>query len=274
MHEWGHPAATAGFHPALAEGDGDARSVAPDSDRVAEILFDELLPRLMAKPRAAAAALPAPPTLRANPDALARCVVAGRLTRARALLEARRRSGANPLSLMLEDIAPAARRLGEFWRTDEYDFFAVTFAARALGVLLREVAPDADAALSPRAPSTILTVAPGETHELGADLAANVFRLAGWRVERCEVGDLDRRLAREPFDVAGFSLSCTRYIEALPGAVAQARRASRRRGLTILLGGPVFASRPGLAKRLGGDICAADAEVVALPCRLRNALRL
>jgi MerR family transcriptional regulator, light-induced transcriptional regulator len=273
MHEWGHSAASADLHPALAEGEGDARPVAADADRFPDILVDELLPRLIAKPRVAAAQA-AHPTLRADPDALARCVVGGRLAQARAWLEARRRSGATALSLMVEDIAPAARRLGDFWRSDDCDFFAVTFAAGALGALLREVAPGADTQISPRAPSAILTLAPGETHELGADLAANVFRLSGWRVERCECGDLARWLAREPFDVAGFSLSCTRNIETLPRAVAQARAASRRRGLTILLGGPVFASRPGLAKRLGADICAADAEVVALPSRLRNALRL
>ena len=94
----------------------------------------------------------------------------------------------------------------------------MTFAARALGVLLREVAPDAGAPLSPRAPSAILTLAPGETHELGADVVASLFRLAGWRVERCESAELAGRLAGEAFDVAGFSLSCD----------ALCRRAARR----------------------------------------------
>jgi hypothetical protein len=145
---------------------------------------------------------------------------------ARRRIAARLRSGATAQSVALDDIGAAARRLGELWGDDDCDFFAVTFATRALSLLLRDVWPDAGLAPAEGAPSILLAMAPGETHDLGADVVAGLFRLAGWRAERCETRDIPDALASESFDVAGFSLSCDRFAGTLAGAIAEARAAS------------------------------------------------
>ncbi len=276
MHEWGGSASLSSYSPAVTEdGPHPGRRFEPGRERLADILCDELLPCVMARPGEAAADPVAASTLRADPDGLARCVLSDRMAEARQTIEARLRSGATAQSVALEDIGAAARRLGELWRDDDCDFFAVTFAARALQLLLRDVLPDASLAPAQRAPSIILTLAPGETHELGADIVAGLFRLAGWRAERCEMRALPDALASEAFDVAGFSLSCDRFVATVAGAIAEARAASRRRGLTILVGGPIFAYKSRLANSLGADISASRGDLGARwPQRLQRLLRL
>jgi methylmalonyl-CoA mutase cobalamin-binding subunit len=273
MHEWGSASLSSHGPVATDDGAGPRRRFEARRQLLAEILSDELVPSLTAKPCAATGR--AARSTRADPDALARCALSDQMDEARRRIAARLRSGATAQSVALDDIGAAARRLGELWGDDDCDFFAVTFATRALSLLLRDVWPDAGLAPAEGAPSILLAMAPGETHDLGADVVAGLFRLAGWRAERCETRDIPDALASESFDVAGFSLSCDRFAGTLAGAIAEARAASRRRNLTIAVGGPIFASKPRLAKALGADVLAPGGDVGALwPQRLQNSLRL
>ncbi len=224
--------------------------------RLAEILGQELLPRLLSEARVSANDQHSRGVSRTDPKALALSLISGQRAQAKALIMTRLRLGATAASVMLEDLAPAARELGELWRRDECDFFDVTVATQALREMVRELAPVHSAFRNSQTASILLSTAPGETHELGADIVAAMFRFAGWRAVRCESGNVSGRLAREEFDAVGFSLSCDRHFEALRGAIRAAREASRNRSLTILVGGPVFAAHPERAARLGVDVCA------------------
>ena len=210
---------------------------------------------------------------RADPEGLARCLVAGRLEEARATLAARLACGATPAGLMLRDIAPAARRLGVWWAEDSCDFLDVTRAAGGLGDLLRDISCDEEAPAD--APSIVVAPAPGETHGLGAEIAARIFRLAGWRAVCCAAHELCAKLAGDGFDVAGFSLGCDRFAAGLSDAIAAARAASRNSGLAIVLGGAAVACQPGLAAGLDVEACFAGRDIaVQYPIRLLRALRL
>jgi methanogenic corrinoid protein MtbC1 len=230
-------------------------------DRLAEILGQELLPRLLSRARVSANEQREKGVGRGDPKALALSLVSGRVAQAQALITTRLRLGATAANVMLEDLAPAARELEELWRRDECDFFDVTVATHALRAMVRELAPVSSAFRHSQTASIILSPAPGETHELGADIVAAVFRFAGWRAVRCQSADVSSRLARDDFDAVGFSLSCDRYIESLRGAIRAAREASRNPRLTILVGGPVFAARPELAAPLGADVCASTGDL-------------
>jgi MerR family transcriptional regulator, light-induced transcriptional regulator len=242
---------------------------------LAQILKVEVLPRLVAvRPMAAPGRSPNRPKP-ADPEALAKMLVAGRLSEARAEIVARIDSGATHRAVMLEDLAAAARRLGELWESDACDFFDVTVGLGALRNLAKDINAEDVLPTAAGAPAILILLTPGETHELGADMVESFFRVAGWRAVRGQNRTFLRLLERVWFDVAGFSLSCERCIEALRAAIRHARVASRNPKITILVGGPIFAVRPGLAESLGADICASDAKAtVHLPYSLLEALRL
>jgi MerR family transcriptional regulator, light-induced transcriptional regulator len=239
-------------------------------EKLSEILKARILPLpLAARPKTAA---PAPVRSSLDPEGFAKQLVEGRLDDARAAIAARLASGATPLQVMIEDLSPAARWFGELWVRDDCDFFDVTLVTGALRKLLQEIAPDDARPLRARAPSILILLAPGETHSLGADIVASVFRQAGWSAVRGDNRTFLAALARRRHDVVGFSLSSDRHVGALAQAIGSARSVSRNPKLKILVGGPVFAEQPELADKLGADVCASGGDIaVQLPHTLLEA---
>ena len=169
--------------------------------------------------------------------------------------------------LMLDVLAPAARRLGASWETDDCDFFDVSRALDGLTALLsglRRSEPPRRRA----APEMLLLTAPGETHAFGADMAAELFRREGWRVERGDAGRL-ARISERAFAALGVSCACERAREALPAFFQEARKRAEPRKLAIVLGGALFAERPSLAWELGADFAATEPDS---PRRITQAL--
>ena len=184
----------------------------------------------------------------------------GQSDEARAQIESRLGGGATAHAVMIDDLGPAARKLGALWENDECDFVEVTLGLRVLRDLLRRMMPEDLWGPSGTTPSILILLAPGETHELGADMVESFFRTAGWRTERADAVTARTALAEGWYDAVGFSLSCDRFVEPLRAAIAQARAISRNPSLRVLLGGALFAERPNLAGDLGADFCAADAD--------------
>jgi methylmalonyl-CoA mutase cobalamin-binding subunit len=73
-----------------------------------------------------------------------------------------------------------------------------------------------------------------------------------------KLGELTRVVARERFDVVGFSISADRYVGRLHEAMSAVRRANP--AALVVVGGSLFAERPELADELRPDFVAADAE--------------
>ena len=120
---------------------------------------------------------------------------------------------------MLDALAPAARKLGVLWEEDACDFFDVTQGVSRLQTML---APHGENAARRSNLSMLLLTAPGETHAFGADMAAELFRREGWRVERGDSSQL-ARLRQRPFDALGVSCACKRAYAAMPKFLAAAR---------------------------------------------------
>jgi methanogenic corrinoid protein MtbC1 len=170
------------------------------------------------------------------------------------------RQGRPSLEILIDLLAPAARRLGALWETDDCDFIDVTIGLRRLTQILRRLSPDENDAGPPfsRAPRILLLATPGESHIFGIAMAEAFFRADGWRVTRGG-GDYTSVLASSSFDIVGFSLSTARHLEALATAVRTARSTSRNSEIRVLVGGPIFAGG-GLAERVGADAAASDAR--------------
>jgi methanogenic corrinoid protein MtbC1 len=170
------------------------------------------------------------------------------------------RSGRSTPDILLDLMAPAARRLGTLWERDDCDFVQVTIGLRRLQDMLNWLSADHEGSFEdPGArPRALLMPTPGESHGFGVAMVETFFRADGWRVDRGDVGFL-AALRREVFDVVGFSVSCERYLDALATAVRQSRAASRNRAIRVLVGGPLFEAREALAARVEADGVATDA---------------
>lgn len=163
-----------------------------------------------------------------------------------------------------ELLAPAACRLGDLWSEDRRDFTEVTVATWRLERLMRELAPRFRAARPRRAsaPSILLAPTPGEQHTFGLHMVAEWFRRAAWQVTE-EIltgsGGVAALVRAQHYDVVALSLGRDGGMDALAATIRTVRRASRNRGVAVLVGGPVFVAQPQLAVRTGADATAADA---------------
>jgi MerR family transcriptional regulator, light-induced transcriptional regulator len=184
-------------------------------------------------------------------------------------------------SLYLDLIAPTARNLGQMWADDLCNFADVTIATGRLQQILRRLSPAFGRTVQvPQDGRRLLLLpAPGEQHTLGLAMVADFFSRAGWHVSNggittladgaggfAGVADAIRQVRDDWFDVVGFSLGRSSGLSGLARLVGQLRRASRNRGIGILVGGPVFAEDPALVARVGADAMARtgqDAPAVA-----------
>jgi hypothetical protein len=236
---------------------------APAPDRSASLdrlIETQILPRLLASRRGQTAP-PTPLRARVRPDAerFARALVAREPEAAFAYIADCRRAGVDDATLMIEAFAPAARRLGALWEEDLCDFLEVTEGLARLEAMLGELGREHDLLVPIAAPALLLMTAPGETHFLGPDIAAELLRREGWNVERAGPEGLDL-IAGRRFEAIGFSISCERYLPGLVDLIAEARAAAAPRRPAVVVGGALFAGGTRNAPELDADFVAADAE--------------
>lgn len=249
-------------------------------------LEQEIIPRLLlAHPDPEApldmAALANRPVGLAQVRELVRLVLLPEDLSARAFVESLRVRGF-PVDMLFSDlIGPAARYLGELWCEDLSTFSDVTVGVGRLQQILRDISPGLTARPSPVTPARriLLLPAPGDQHSLGLLMVSEYFRSAGWDVSGGPLPNADPASAvrRDWFDVVGFSLAVEVHLPRLGPAIAAVRKASVNPRIGILVGGPMFLSRPGLAAEVGADAVAVDGalapeiaaklvETRAIPC--------
>ena len=175
-----------------------------------------------------------------------------------AFVEAICRQGLSLEVVLLHLVAPAARLLGEQWKADLRSFTEVSAGLGTLQQVVHVLGPSFAPAL-PHRGLVVLIAAPGEQHTLGLYLVGEFLRRAGWGVQvapdmsRTELLDL---LASEQAVMLGISVSNSSLLKPLGKLIAAARKASRNRGLPVMLGGPIDLQE--FAARNGALLCAPD----------------
>jgi methanogenic corrinoid protein MtbC1 len=168
--------------------------------------------------------------------------------------------------ILLGLLAPAARRLGRLWEADRCDFAQVTLSLWRLQTLVMDLSPEVGSAPLgvPEQPRrALLAAAPGSQHTLGLLMVAEFFRRAGWEVwsDPCaSEGDLAALVRSEWFDLVGLSIGSDGHVSPLRSVILALRRASRNPDVGVMVGGAIFADRPGLVDEVGADFTAADAQ--------------
>lgn len=115
----------------------------------------------------------------------------------RIILEARQ-DGAEVEAIYLGYVAAAARRLGDLWDADQITFVDVTLACGKLFRIIRGlrhiIAPSIIENRDER--PAMFALVPGETHTLGIEIAADLFRRNGWDIDMMVGMDHDTLLDR------------------------------------------------------------------------------
>lgn len=172
--------------------------------------------------------------------------------------------GASVETICLDLLAPAARKLGEMWESDDCDFLDVTMGLWRLQEVMREIAARSPAQLGgltmPR--SALFSPMPGDHHNFGTLMIEEVFARGGWQSEalvKPERRELLDRLSRQPFDLVGLTLARDCPSAALANLIKAMRNVSANPHIIVLVGGRMINEVPEIAREVGSDGTGADA---------------
>lgn len=255
----------------------DASRVAPDADsgqdeRMARLLRTieaEIIPRLMlahhvGRPFATAEATESIVPSADDVAEFARVVLGADAAESAGYVEARRTEGMALQTIYMDLLAPAARRLGALWESDQCDFTQVTLGLWRIQQVMYDLSPafQRAAPVPGRARHALLAAAPASQHTLGLFMVSEFFRRAGWQVWSEAGATVEQVVAvvgAEWFDVVGFSIGTEQQFDALAPMVQRVREASRNPEVCVLAGGPLISADPARATLAGADAAAADA---------------
>ena len=174
--------------------------------------------------------------------------------------------GVSVEAIFLDLLAPAARHLGEMWKSDDADLIDVTMGLWRLQEVMREISarvPIRPAFVAPDASRSLFAPMPGDQHYFGALILDEVFARAGWK-SRVMTKPLRKELldaiSTEPFDVVGLTLSRDCPSAAIRNLIKAMRSVSSNPNLSILIGGHMINQNPALVAEVGADGTGADAR--------------
>lgn len=178
--------------------------------------------------------------------------------------------------IYLEVVAPAADRLRKMWIDDERGYAEVTLGLWRLQQVLRDFSPlFRQSAKLPTGQRVMLTLPPGETHELPhlmfmLVLSGEFLRRDGWNTwiePDCTRRDAMALLKDEWFDVVEFLVTSEKRLDLLAAQIKIIRGESTNRTVCIALAGTTVQQHPALLKYLGADVLAAGLDRPAAPAR-------
>lgn len=171
----------------------------------------------------------------------------------------------------------AARRLGEWWEEDRADFTAVTvamglfrrwvlerglsdIAARSAGELGGVDQLLADPGPAQRARTVMAASFPGDQHDFGALMLAEVFRRRGWFVVDLRPDSsaaLEQGLTSAAIDVLCLSITGAHKATAIEQVIGRAKAAAKAE-LRVVIGGRAIDATADFAASVGADAALAD----------------
>ena len=273
-------AVASGAREIVARPPGELSASGPAWDGLSRCIDTDVIPRLVLARRAMRETTRTDGTqpVHADVDAFANLVLTRDAVTARDFVRRLRDGGASLEQVYLDLLSPTARRIGEWWVEDSCDFADVTVALGNLQQVLHDVATMFQADLPPveNGPRVLLVPVPGEQHSFGLTIVGEFFRHAGWDVwtePRIASGrDVVQLVRQQWLDVVGLSVASDVRVDGLASGIRAIRRASRNRGIGILVGGPVFVKHPELVAHVGADATAIDGGQA--PMQAQNVLAL
>jgi methanogenic corrinoid protein MtbC1 len=249
-------AATSGAQADLTRADSESRKGAI----LAELIHQRVLPELAA--RHGIAPVKAPPVIDQRVAELADLLLASHEGAALELIHEQVSQAPSAVPLYATLLEPAARRLGDLSREDVCSALELTIALSHLQTAVRLLGAESLHPIhaSALAPSVLVVPLPGELHGLGAALDSEAMWEEGWSPQSefpLDDEALQKLLSTSWFDVLDLSVSVAlrreHWLPRLATTIAMARRASLNPGLTVMVGGRVFAEDAATAATVGAN---------------------
>jgi methanogenic corrinoid protein MtbC1 len=168
-------------------------------------------------------------------------------------------------TVFLDLLAPAARRLGEFWEEDTCDFVQVTLGLWRLQQIVHELASRTAHTSYGRDGNrrAFFAVVPGDQHSFGLVMIEEFFRRDGWCTLSLPDGTHQQLIdvvSGQWFELIGLTVTCEEHIAPLKSVIDALRSASRNPAVAIMVGGRIFTERPELVVAVGADATAPDGQ--------------
>ncbi|MEO1191973.1 MAG: cobalamin B12-binding domain-containing protein [Pseudomonadota bacterium] len=259
-----------------AKADGEKGIVKAQNEWLERAIQNEIVPRLMLAHRNDHPAMrtsddsEAPPLI-GQPaiDSFTALVLEGDQVAVKTFTDKLLSHGVPHESVLLDLLAPTARRLGDMWTQDLCDFTTVTIALGQLHTLLRQMGrdqPNSTVDLSTRKRILLMPLA-GEQHNFGVLMVGEFFRRAGWGVwgdPPLPHDDMLDLIREESFPIVGLSVSADRQLDKLISTINAIREAALNEDLKIMVGGQIFVRQPELSEQIGADITAINGPQAVL----------
>ena len=165
--------------------------------------------------------------------------------------------------LYVELITPAQYRVGEMWERGE-----ISVAGEHLATAVNSFV--ASACYTPLARSTsggaraLVACTPGEMHELGPRMLADLLECDGWDVDfygsSMPVRDLVGAIRERQPRVVGLSTALVLHLGSVKSTITAIREALGEDTPPIMVGGNAFRGDGDLWRQVGADLYAADAS--------------
>lgn len=168
-------------------------------------------------------------------------------------------AGAGVEALYLGLLAGAARLLGEWWEDDRVGSVEVVIGAGRIYAITRGLrrlfgpGPQRGAEYS-----ALFATVPGETHQLGVAMAADLLTIHGWQIVLRSGLDHDALVAQSAagrYPIIGLSASSVRMLFPLARLIVALRLSNP--GVWVLVSGPVVELEPEVVNLVDADAAAA-----------------
>jgi methanogenic corrinoid protein MtbC1 len=107
---------------------------------------------------------------------------------------------------------------------------------------------------------------PGEQHTFGILVVSQFLRRAGWDARNlfpADNAELLQSVQKKSFTIIGLTIGRESRLRELALLIKALRRASLNPHAVVMVGGPVLALRPEIARLVGADASASDAQEAA-----------
>lgn len=188
------------------------------------------------------------------------------------LIMTARTEGASMADIYENILAPAQTRLGWMWHRGEITIADEHFGSATTQAVMALLRPHFTLA-PPNNRTVVATSTPGDLHEIGLRMVADLFEIDGWNViylgPNTPIPDLVEWLERHRANLLALSVSTALMLRQAGDLIDAVRANKSLSTLKLLVGGSPFASVPGLWRELGADDCAHSAtSAVTLGNRL------
>ena len=199
----------------------------------------------------------------AQVEILAQACLQG-LDAARQVVFGWQRQGQSLADIYVRGIAPCARLVGEWWRSDRLDFAMVSIVSTYLQQLLHDFSAEflQEAAQPRNGWSLLLLTEPGAQHSMGLFMLSEFFKQAGWTVTLGvpqDVAEFKRLFQADWFDAVGVSISTDRHLTTLATLLAQLKGSSVNLNMRLFVGGPMALLEPSMLEGIPAEVVAQDA---------------